>query len=809
MQVSQTADHITHAVIGQQEVVSMGMSDSAALMHILSATLYTFPDLAMVREVICNGWDAHINANKTDVPLKITLKDNIFSVQDFGSGIPHDKIGQIYGTYGDSTKRDDSTTTGGFGLGSKAPFACTDNFEVISCNGGVKTIYRVSKSSMERGGKPSIATIVQLPTEETGITVKVTLDPSMITALRSKVRNVLFFGEILASVNGEEPDAMLPLQDSPNGFVITTIRPLIANHVNLRYGNVVYPIPKHDAYAEQWEFIRREISNNLDGASNFIFMAPPDSISIAPSREALILTDATVKTITELLSMYSKEDVIAGGKTVHQVCCAEGNKIIKEETLEQTSSQVAKAGLGVEFAVRGLLKEKADYAFTMRKAVMNFRMKSIDKVLSEDNARRKRLYKLSKQSGFTGKFAKAVLRVLESKSSVSSRYFKEHRIQSWTTALIGRYIAAPLKIALKDHAMLKYERILFTCAYHGIPDLVTFAKLDMRYIWQVLGYLDRRVLITRSRKAADEWLCANRENSQGFIVYLATSKKGHAEQAEEFFAAQGYKVTVSIPEPVEVPSLPVDPNAVVEPKKPTVKRKGYPTLAASYDGKEFLLTTAREKTPTDGGVVDPVAWVILKSKGEGASTFNRLSEPECKLIVKELGEQIAVVTTPQAEALKVKGVPNVTTLINNFVDEKLVASPDFPRYVAFASQGLEAGSWDIPAKILNKMVIQEDLMKRLGLRFSISPETAMLLTFYASESRHFRDHEVKDRFPKSFALAEKVGKSKKFDELKRKMERSTWWRFINHHELETALSHSSPGSERQEVACELIYQLLK
>ena len=32
MQVSQTADHITHAVIGQQEVVSMGMSDSAALM---------------------------------------------------------------------------------------------------------------------------------------------------------------------------------------------------------------------------------------------------------------------------------------------------------------------------------------------------------------------------------------------------------------------------------------------------------------------------------------------------------------------------------------------------------------------------------------------------------------------------------------------------------------------------------------------------------------------------------------------------------------------------------------------------------
>lgn len=808
MQVSQTADHITHAVIGQQEVVSMGMSDSAALMHILSATLYTFPDLAMVREVICNGWDAHINAGKTNVPLQITLRDNVFSVQDFGSGIPHDKIGQIYGTYGDSTKRDDSTTTGGFGLGSKAPFACTDNFEVISCNGGIKSIYRVSKSSMERGGKPSIATIVQLPTEETGITVKVLLDPSMIVSLQSKVANVLYFGEILASINGGEPRPTLPLEESPNGYVISTLRPLIANHVNLRYGNVVYPIPKHEAYAEQWEFLRREISNNLEGNTNFIFMAPPDSISIAPSREALILTEGTVKTISELLSMYCPEEVRAGGQTVAQICCREGNKVIRGETPEQTTSRIRKSGLGIEFAVRGLNESKADYAYSMRKAVLNFRMKSVDKVLSEESARRKRLYKLSKQTDFVGKFAKAALKIVEQPKN-PNRYHNEKRVQSWTTALIGRFIAAPLKLALKDHAMLKYDRVLFTCAYYGSPELVSFAKLDMRHMWQALGYMDRRVLITRSKKAADDWFYRNQENCQGFIVYLATAKKGHAEQAEEFFAAQGYKVTVSIPEPVKTSLLPADPNTVVEPKKPTVKRKGYPTLAASYDGKEFLLTTARENTPADGGVTNPVAWVTLRNKSEGANTFNRLSQAECEIIVKELGEQIAVVTTPQAEALKVKGVPNVTTLINKFVDEKLVVSPDFPRYIAFASQGVGSGSWDIPAKILNNMVVHEDLMKRLGLRFSISAETAMLLTFFASDSNHFRGNDTKDRFPRSFELAQKIGQSKKFEELKRKMESSAWWEFLDRHHLNSALSYSSPGSEQQEVAYELIYQLLK
>ena len=131
----------------------MGVSNDAALMHIFSATLYTYPKLATVREIICNAWDAHIAAGITDRPIEVNVADGRVTVRDFGYGIAHAKIGEIYGTYGNSTKRDDSTVTGGFGLGSKAPFAYTDNFEVISHHVGTKTIYRVSKSSMEKDGK--------------------------------------------------------------------------------------------------------------------------------------------------------------------------------------------------------------------------------------------------------------------------------------------------------------------------------------------------------------------------------------------------------------------------------------------------------------------------------------------------------------------------------------------------------------------------------------------------------------------------------------------------------------------------------
>ena len=224
MQVAMLSDAITHAVIGKQASIEMGVSDSAALMHIFSTTLYTYPRLATVREIICNGWDGHIITDRTDVPLQITLGAGMLSIRDFGPGIPHDKIGQIYGVFGNSTKRDDSSQTGGFGLGSKAPFSYVDNFEVISHHAGVKTVYRISKSSMEAGGKPSIDTIVSLPTTETGLQVKVNIRDEHMGEFADLIREVLILGEIKASVNDAPPVEGLPLENSPTGYLINSFQ---------------------------------------------------------------------------------------------------------------------------------------------------------------------------------------------------------------------------------------------------------------------------------------------------------------------------------------------------------------------------------------------------------------------------------------------------------------------------------------------------------------------------------------------------------------------------------------------------------
>lgn len=53
--------------------------------------------------------------------------------------------------------------------------------------------------------------------------------------------------------------------------------------------------------------------------TNIIFMADPDTITIAPSRETLILTDSTVEAITELLKKYKPYNRNLANSSVMQI----------------------------------------------------------------------------------------------------------------------------------------------------------------------------------------------------------------------------------------------------------------------------------------------------------------------------------------------------------------------------------------------------------------------------------------------------------------------------------------------------------
>ena len=309
MLVTDEQSHVTHAVIGGGQTMDFGISNNAEFFQILSSSLYSDQILAVVREVLCNAWDAHIEANKTDVPLTVSLADGQLVVRDYGLGIPHDLIQPIYGVYGQSTKRLDGKATGGFGLGCKAPFAYKDHFEVTSWNQGVKTIYALSRSSSEANGKPGITPIVSMPTEESGLQVKIAVDPADRAKFISKIKKIIEDGEMLVMFdfgnNISEPALaqVIKYSNAKLGFTLrlfseNTYSP---NKINVRYGNVIYPVPRNTEYEEQFDTVRGIMNNTFSDNVNIVLQAAPNSLTISPSRESVSMQDKAIATIKSLL----------------------------------------------------------------------------------------------------------------------------------------------------------------------------------------------------------------------------------------------------------------------------------------------------------------------------------------------------------------------------------------------------------------------------------------------------------------------------------------------------------------------------
>lgn len=113
----------------------------AHLMEILSS-LYSDPQLAVLREYTTNALDSHIQAG-TSRPIEVFLPSRLspeFVVQDYGVGMSEDDIREVYTVYGSSTKNHTDSLVGGFGIGAKSAFALGTTFSVSAVKDGIKTV---------------------------------------------------------------------------------------------------------------------------------------------------------------------------------------------------------------------------------------------------------------------------------------------------------------------------------------------------------------------------------------------------------------------------------------------------------------------------------------------------------------------------------------------------------------------------------------------------------------------------------------------------------------------------------------------
>lgn len=804
MQVSQQDTHITHAVLGNQESVSMGVSNDAALMHIFSATLYTYPKLATVREIICNAWDAHIAAGITDRPIEVNVADGRVTVRDFGYGIAHAKIGEIYGTYGNSTKRDDSTVTGGFGLGSKAPFAYTDNFEVISHHVGQKTIYRVSKSSMEKGGKPTINKIVDMPTQETGMQVSFSLikeaDGSDFLSL---INEVIQFGEIPVKLNGSMVTLELPMSQSKSGYLINDMRCTIKGRVKLRYGNVVYPIPEHDVYADLY----RKVLKDMEGLwfnTNIIFMADPDTITIAPSRETLILTDSTVEAITELLKKYKPYNKNLANNSVMQIAREGVNQEIKKAPVATLREKLAK---NEKFDSRrhitlGGLKT---FETSQRAVTANFMEGGCD--ITSDVQRLKMLRELKKRKDLDSKLATKLIRAYSSKLG-------RYELYRTMKGLFNQFVNAPIALAIKQ----KYPelqgintRSYLNRGYHMGTMYRTMLDGYTSTSDILEGFCDKKAVIGRSIKEVSDFLEQEFrfKHALVYVVLVGSSKESElrAVAAELMLKELGYDVQTHFPEKVKTtskPTLAADGTPLQKtPEKPRKKKDAYYTLQHSWSpvDQDFLLSRARTQYTAETMVSDPVAYAVLNSKGEGAFSFGYMSRETCRHVNKLFGHQIAVVTSVQAEKLSQKGVPKVETFINKYIDGKLANSPDFKRYLAGAY--LYSDSNYMPEKLIYMLCFHPEFINSLGIRLHINPDMASLIQLAKKDSYDF------SKYKEAYKLINKIKHNKKLTQLKERLETSEYYRMLGTPGIYSYLSGYEPGSPEVQPAYEILRLALK
>ena len=155
------------------EIGEFRIRNSAKAFNILSSGLYANKIRAIIRELSCNAVDSHIAAGKQDTPFDVHLPNQLepwFAIRDYGTGLTHEQVTNIYTTYFESTKTNSNEFIGALGLGSKSPFSYTDNFTVTAIKDGNKGIYT---AFINEAGVPSIALMAtEETTEPSGVEVK-------------------------------------------------------------------------------------------------------------------------------------------------------------------------------------------------------------------------------------------------------------------------------------------------------------------------------------------------------------------------------------------------------------------------------------------------------------------------------------------------------------------------------------------------------------------------------------------------------------------------------------------------------------
>ena len=272
---------------------------NAAMFSMLSDGLYSDKVGAIVREVACNAYDSHIEAGCEDIPIEITVPNNMtheFSVEDFGVGMDEVTVRSVFAGYFNSSKRDNNEVTGAFGLGSKTPFIFNDTFTIRARKDGRERVF----TAYMKDGIPRLSKTSE--NEATGVSngVKITVpvSPSNASRFIAAVQDKLRWFKVTPKIINAD------VEIGYDGDIAESEVKLMTNagRLGVLMGNVEYPVSLRALFEDE------EISNYAF-SHGWVLRVPMGSVSITPSRESLSLDDETITTLKNMFTRAYHEFV--------------------------------------------------------------------------------------------------------------------------------------------------------------------------------------------------------------------------------------------------------------------------------------------------------------------------------------------------------------------------------------------------------------------------------------------------------------------------------------------------------------------
>ena len=295
--ILQDNDTIIEQIGEVKEEAQFKMKASRKAFQILS-DLYSDKPLAIVRELGCNASDSMTASGQADKPFHIHLPNALepwLIIQDFGTGISHENIYNIYTTYFESTKTNTNSQIGCLGLGSKSPFCYTDNFTITSIHNGEKRIYN---AYFNAANMPTISLMSSEKTKDgNGVAIQIPVKANDFNTFNHSVYKAFRFFDVKPTISGGKIDWEEIKPDFTGAFWKSYHK---LNQSFAIMGGVTYPIETYKVDGDHYDILRK---------AGLVIKFEIGEIDFTPSRESISYCDETINAINAKVALVKKDFV--------------------------------------------------------------------------------------------------------------------------------------------------------------------------------------------------------------------------------------------------------------------------------------------------------------------------------------------------------------------------------------------------------------------------------------------------------------------------------------------------------------------